>query len=353
MTLTSTRHETELDPVAFTAFANAQGWGDGLPLFPPTEDLVQRFVDASGRPADAVVASLDTAASEFTVEKIAVNAAMAGAAPDSMPLLCAAMAAMSDPRFDLPGINATTASVVPALFVNGSIRDELSIPYRQSCLGGAAGGGPAIGRALRLIARNVAGQRPGVTSESVFGQPARVAGIVVGEWEERSPWAPLAERLGVPGNAVTAFPAMGTTPVVDLIADTAANLLETIGKSMAYLGANNFLAQAIVREIAVAINPTWATKVLGREFPDVADVQAVLHEHASLPIEWFPPRLRLRLEEVDRVAPNGRVYLVTEPDDVIVLVCGGLGGLHATMLHSFSGTHSVTRAVEHAGHTGG
>jgi hypothetical protein len=348
VTLTSTRIEADLDPIAFTAFANDQGWGDGLPLIPPTEDLVQRFVDASGRTADGVVGTLETSASGFTVEKIAVNAVMAGAAPDAMPLLCAAMAAMSDPRFDLPGINATTASVVPALFVNGPIRDALSIPYRQSCFGGAAGPGPAIGRALRLIVRNVAGQRAGVTSESVFGQPARVAGIVVGEWEERSPWAPLAERLGVPGDAVTAFPAMGTQPVVDLVADTGANLLETIGKSMAYLGANNFLTQAIVREVAVAVNPTWATKVLGRDFPDIADVQALLHEHASLPIDWFPARLRAGLEEIGRVSPAGRVHLVTEPDDVLVIVCGGLGGLHATMLHSFSGTHSVTRAVQTA-----
>ena len=353
MTLTSTRVETDLDPIAFTAFATQQGWGDGLPLFPPTEDLVARFVEASGRAPDAVVASLEAASSEFTVEKIAVNAAMAGADPAAMPLLCAAVAALADPSVDLPGVNATTASVVPALFVNGPIRDDLDIPYRGSCFGGVAGAGPAIGRALRLVVRNVAGQRAGVTSESVFGQPARVAGIVVGEWEERSPWAPLAERLGVPGNAVTVFPAMGTTPVVDLVADTGANLLETIGKSMAYLGANNFLTQAIVREVAVAINPTWATKVLGRDFPDIADVQALLHEHASLPIEWFPARLRAGLEEIGRVMPDGRVHLVTEPADVVVLVCGGLGGLHATMLHSFSGTHSVTRAVEDSGQTGG
>jgi hypothetical protein len=185
--LLSDRFEADVDTRSFMAFAMKQGWGDGLPLVAPTEELVRAYIDASGIAGPDVVAYLPPSRAECTVELVAVNAVIAGAPEASMPLLCAALRAMADPAFDLAGINATTASVVPAVVVNGAIRNTLDIPYRESALGGYAGPGPAIGRALRLVVRNVAGQVAGVTSESVFGQPGRVTGIVVGEWEERSP----------------------------------------------------------------------------------------------------------------------------------------------------------------------
>jgi len=344
-TLTSERVETDLDPVAFMAHAEAAGWGDGLPLIPPTEERVREHVVASGRPADDVVAVLDTVATRFTVEKVAVNAVMAGTQPAAMPLLCAAIEAMTDPSQELSGLNATTAPVVSALFVNGPIRHRLDIPFAGGCFGGAAGPGPAIGRALRLVMRNVAGQRIGTTSESVFGQPARVTGIVVGEWEERSPWAPLAERRGVPGDAVTAYAAMGTANILDMVAASGADVLEVIGKSVAYLGTNAFVPQAVLAEVAIAINPTWATEIVGRDFPDIRDVQELIWRHASLPVDWFPARFHDDLEEWGRIKPDGRVHLVSSPEDVIVFVCGGNGGLHATFMQCFSGTLAATRPV--------
>ena len=345
MTLTSSLIEVDLDVGAFTRFANAAGWGDGLPLVPPTEDLVRQYIAAAGRPAEEIVASLTTVESLFSVEKIAINTAMAGAPAEAMPLICAAIAAMSDPAFDLAALNATTASVVPALFVNGPIRHRLDIPFGAGCFGGAIGSGASIGRALRLIMRNIAGQQSGTTSESVFGQPGRVTGVVVGEWEEQSPWPPLAERRGVDGDAVTVYGAMGTASIVELVAEHGPDVLEVVGKSLAYLGANNFLSQAVVSEVAVALNPTWVREVIGRDLPDIQDVQQLLWEHASLPVEWFPPPRRVGLEAEGRVSQGRRVHLVPGPEDIIVLVCGGLGGLHATMLHCFSGTHSVTAPV--------
>lgn len=345
MTLTSTRIETDLDVGAFTRFATERGWGDGLPVIPPTEDLVAEFVAAAHQPAAEEVARLETVESSFTVEKIAINAVMAGAPPQSMPLLCSAIVALCDPALDVPGINATTAPAIPALFVNGPLRNALDIPYQSSCFGGAVSNGPAIGRAVRLMMRNIAGQRSGSTSESVFGQPGRVAGIVVGEWEEMSPWPSLGERRGISGDAVTAYPAMGTASILDIVAHHGASVLEIIGKSLAYVGANNFVPQARVREVAVALNPTWAREVIGRDYPSIEDVQDLLWQHAHLPLGWFPEHLQRGLEAAERVDDDGRVHLVPNPEDITVLVCGGLGGLHATMLHSFSGTHSVTYPV--------
>ncbi|WP_226949027.1 hypothetical protein [Rhizorhabdus wittichii] len=304
--LSSRRHEVDEDIVAFNRFAMAQGWGDGLPLIPPTEARVQDFLVAGGRFPDELVAILPPLRAECTVEKIAVNAVMAGCAGDAMPLLCAAIEAMADPKFDLAGLNATTGSVVPAIIVNGPVRHALDIPCQAGCLGGVAGPAPAIGRAIRLIMRNVAGQLIDATSQSVYGTPGRVAGIVFGEWEERSPWAPLAERRGVAGDAVTVYGAMGTANICDVVADSAEGFLDIIAKSMAYPGANGFLTSSAFSETLCAINPVWA-EVIARAYPDMADVQAYLWDRCALPIDWWRPEYRAPIEALGRIGADGRV----------------------------------------------
>jgi len=203
--LTARRHHITSDPQAFDELARHRGWSDGLPLVPPTEERVAAFLAATGANGDDVVTKLPPSDAPVTLEKIAANAVMAGAPAASLPLIVAALGAMSDPEFDLHGLNATTGSVVPAVIVNGPVCFDLDIPFDAGCLGGADGNAASIGRAMRLVMRNVAGQRVGVTSQSVYGTPGRVAGIVFGEWEERSPWKPLAERRGVPGDAVTVY----------------------------------------------------------------------------------------------------------------------------------------------------
>lgn len=340
--LASTRHETELDIADFTAFANARGWGDGLPLIPPTETRVRTMLAQNNRFPDEVIARLPPMRAECTVEKIVINAVMAGAPPESLPLLIAAVEAVAEPDFELYGVNATTASVAPAFFVNGPVRDRLGIPYKHGCFGGAASAATAIGRAFRLIMRNVAGQAVGVTSQSTFGSPARICALVVGEWEERSPWAPLAERRGVKGDAVTAFGGMGTVNILDTTSQRAVEFLTMIGRSAAYPGTNGFSGAVPFCELFVALNPICA-EIIGKEMPNIEDVQEVLWRNASLPADWLEHLHREQLEEQGRVRADGRIYLTPEPKDIVVMVCGGTGGLHAALVHSF-GT-SLTQTV--------
>jgi hypothetical protein len=251
---------------------------------------------------------------------------------------------MTDKEVNLFALNTTTCCVIPGVFVNGPARHALGIPYGAGCFGGQAGPGPAIGRAIRLVMRNVAGQVVGLTSKSVFGQPARVTGIVVAEWEERSPWAPLAERRGVPGNAVTIKDVTGTIDVADILADNGVDLLEIIGKSLAFVGTNAFIdGDAGDAEIMVCIAPPWAD-LIAAAYPDVEAVQEKLVELAALPVAWWPAPHRARHERNGRVDARGMVPLVKRPDQMIVMVCGGLGNLHALALHSFGPTKSVTRA---------
>lgn len=342
--LSSRRHEAPLDALEFMRFAEREGWGDGLPLIPPTEERVQEYVIAGRRFPDEVIAVLPPLRAEATAEKIAINAAMAGAPPEAMPLIHAALVAMADPKFDLAGLNATTGSVVPAVVVNGPQRHDLRIPFGAGLLGGADGHAPSIGRAIRLVMRNIAGQHVGTTSKSVYGNPARVAGMVFAEWEERSPWTPFAERRGVAGNAVSIYGAMGSANICDVVADSADGFLEMIGKSLAYPGANGFLPSTAFSEAMVMINPVWA-EVIGRQYPDIADVQRILWEHAALPIDWFRPEYRASLEKLGHHTPDDRIHLCPTPDDLHVIVAGGEGGLHAHMLHSWGTCLTVTQAV--------
>ena len=345
--LASQRHEAELDVEAFGDFALEMGWSDGLPLVPPTESRVRHFLAENDRYPDEVIAVLPGNV-ECTVEKIVINAVMAGASAASLELIIAAIRSVADPDFELYGVNTTTAPVYPAFVVNGPIRDALDVPYGYGCLGGVATKSAAIGRAVRLIMRNVAGQVAGSTSQTTFGSPGRLGGILTGEWEERSPWAPLAERrAGIAGNAVTSFGTMGTMNIIDTTSHSAADFLEMIGKSMAYHGCNCFSGAVPFGEMMVAINPVCA-EIVGREMPDMADVQECLWGFGSLDAMELNAMHRGQLEQQGRIREDGRIYLTPEPKDMIVFVAGGLGGLHATGFHTFGTSLSQTKPIASA-----
>lgn len=345
--LTSARVETDDGVEAFTQDSLALGWGDGLPLIPPTEKRVRAFLSANDRFPDELIARMPDQ-SECTVEKIVINAVMAGAPPESLELIIAAIQSIAEPDFELYGVNATTASVYPAFVVNGPIRDVLNIPYSYGCTGGVATPAVAIGRAIRLIMRNVAGQVAGVTSQTTFGSPGRLAGLLIGEWEEQSPWAPLAQRrAGLVGNAVTSFGTMGTMNILDTTSQGAMAFLEMIGKSLAYPGANCFSPSMEYSEMMVGINPICA-QIIARELPTIEDVQEVMWRFASVPADWLEKHHRGQLEAQGRVRADGRVYATPEPKDMIAFVCGGLGGLHALGLHSFGSSLSQTKPIAQA-----
>ena len=308
---------------------------------------MREHVAASGRFPEEHLADLPPRNGRCTVEKLAVNAVMAGAPAAAMPLLCAAVEAMSEPDFNLFALNTTTSCVVPGVFVNGPIRHELEIPFEAGCFGGVAGPAPAIGRALRLLMRNVGGQVVGLSSKSVFGQPGRVdrhrgrrvgGALAVGA-------ARANGAASTPGaDASTVHGCTGTIDIADIVADNGADLLEVIGKSLAFCGTNAFIGAHHGAEILVCLPPPWA-ELIAASFPTVEAVQAELQRHAALPIDWWPMPHRAKAERDGRVDDAGMVHLVADPDHMLVMVNGGLGNLHALALHSFGPTRAVTRAL--------
>jgi hypothetical protein len=258
----------------------------------------------------------------------------------------AALEAISEPEWNAFGLTTTTSSVSPMLLVNGPSRDQVAIDYRAGCMGGAAGrGSMTIGRAVALCIRNIGGQRAGETTKTVFGQPARF-GFCIGEWEERSPWPSLAERRGYTADqdVVTVHGGKGTFPLADIHNDDARDLLYLIAKSIAFPLSNMYLGNLQNGEVVVAINPMWAER-FGAVFPDVDELQHFLRANAWQPIELWPAPNQQILRNKGRVDSEGRVHLVGRPDQIVPIVCGGLGSLHAIALPSFGESQMQSHAV--------
>jgi hypothetical protein len=336
--LRSERIEAPADPRAFHEFSLAEGFGDGLPLLAPTEDAVSALLAATPLGSDHVLGVLAPANVDATVEKVAVNAAMAGVEPGAFPYVVAALEAIMQPQFNWSALAATTSSVTPMLVVNGPKRAEYEFDMETGCHGGAAGrGSMTVGRAVQLCLRNIGGQKVGVTSKSVFGQPARACGLCFGEWEEESPWPSLAQRLGFDANdeVVTVHGGKGTFPFADIHNDDARDLLYLVAKTLAFPLSNLYLGSSAAHgETMVCVNPVWAQR-FAAVFPDVADLQGFLHEHAWQPIDLWPAGNRAILEQQGRVDEHGRVHLVERPDQYVPVVCGGRGSLHAVALPSW------------------
>jgi hypothetical protein len=346
--LTSDRLEVPADPRAFYEYSLSEGFGDGLPLFAPTEDAVRELLDATPLPPDHVVGELAPAMEECPVEKVAVNAAMAGVTPPAFAYVIAALEATMQPLFNWPALAATTSSVTPMLIVNGPKRAELEFDMETGCMGGAAGrGSMTVGRAVQLCLRNIGGQKVGMTSKSVFGQPARSAGLCFGEWEEESRWPSLAQRRGFAPNdeVVTVHGGKGTFPMADIHNDDARDLLYLVAKTIAFPLSNLFLGvSGNIGETVVCVNPVWGQR-FAAAFPEAGDAEAFLHEHAWQPIELWPEGNQAILREQERVGADGRVHKASRPDQYQIVVCGGRGSLHAIALPSWGESQMQSVAV--------
>ncbi|MFI5327419.1 MAG: hypothetical protein ACHQ7H_14360 [Candidatus Rokuibacteriota bacterium] len=206
---------------------------DGLPAVPPTATRVAAAVAASGRSRDELVAEMPPNLGRATVERIAINAVMAGCRPEYIPVVLAAVEAVCDDRFCLLGVSGTTDAVAPLVIVNGPIRHALDINSGAGVFGPGWRANATIGRAVRLCWINIGGARPGGISMSTFGGPGRYT-YCIGENEEASPWEPLHVEHGFePGESTVAVLAAEAPQIVaDTRSRNAVDLLTTIVRSV-------------------------------------------------------------------------------------------------------------------------
>jgi hypothetical protein len=203
-----------------------RGWTDGLPVVPPTPERVLRMLRGTTRDPAEVVAVVPPDLVECRVEKVAVNAVMAGCLPEHLPVVLAAVEAACADEFALHGLLATTYFSGPLVVVNGPVARRIGMNSGVNALGQGNRANATIGRALQLVVRNVGGGRPGGIDRATLGNPGKVS-FCFAEREEDSPFAPLAADRGVPGDAVTLFAGSGLQPVVDQLSRTPESLART------------------------------------------------------------------------------------------------------------------------------
>jgi len=193
-----------------------RGWTDGLPVVPPTEARVLRMLEGTTRAPDEVVAVVPPDLIELTVEKVAINAVMAGCRPEYLPWVLAAVEAVCNDEFNMHGVLATTMPVGPVIIANGPGTRAIGMNSGGNALGQGNRANLTIGRALQLVVRNVGGGRPGGVDRATHGNPGKLA-FCFAEDEVDSPWTSLAESRGVPAgvDALTVFAGEGTRCIVD------------------------------------------------------------------------------------------------------------------------------------------
>ena len=147
----------------------SKGWTDGLPVVPPTEPPVRAMLEAVGLDPDVQVAFITNRQVAISAEKVAINAVMAGCRPEYLPVVLAAVQAVTDPAFNLHGVSTSTHFSAPLLVVHGPIRERIALNCSFGVFGPGHRANATIGRALRLVMINLGGAKPGETSMSTFG----------------------------------------------------------------------------------------------------------------------------------------------------------------------------------------
>ena len=305
-----------------------RGWSSGFPLLPPTREKVDWMLSGTDRAPDELVGVVRPKGGQATVEKIAVNAVMAGCLPSYMPILITAVEAMTDPAFDLAQVAATAGTSAPLLIINGPIRNQLRVNYGTGALGPAWRANVTIGAAVRLILTNIGRALPGITDMSVIGWPGDFS-LCIGENEEANPWQPLHVEKGFAreANTVTAVAIYG---ILDLMAttDRATDVLGHYATVIAGSGSSHSIFQGTL----LLLSPEPAALIASEGFSK-NDVKQYLFNHVTLPFgkakvlatggNGGKNAVGELLKLGEPLADDIEINLLPCPDDVNVVVVGG------------------------------
>ena len=305
-----------------------RGWSDGLPVVPPTEERVLRMLEGTSRAPDEIVAIVPPDLVPVTVEKVAVNAVMAGCKPEYLPVVLAAVAAACTDEFNMHGLLATTMPVGPVLIVNGPIRRQIGMNSAGNVLGQGNRANNTIGRALQLVVRNVGGGRPQEVDRAAHGNPGKIT-FCFAEDEEGSPWTPLPVQMGRPAgeNMVTLFPGEGPRTIVDQMSRTAESLAGSIASCLRTLH-NPKLVLGF--DCILVVGPEHA-RVFSDDGWDRDRVLAELHARLQIPGEEI-------VRGAGGIAEGVPAHLASatlpkfRPNGLLLVHAGGRAGLFSAMI---------------------
>lgn len=316
-----------------------RGWGDGLPLVPPTVERVAAMLAGDSGDPDEVIATLPPRFGQATRRMIAINAVLAGCEPSHLPVLVAAVRALDRPELNLRGVNATTHPVAPLLIVHGQAAVDGGYNSGLGAFGPGNRANATTGRALRLILLHIAGATPGPGDVSTQGGPAKYS-YCVAENVEESPWGSYTDHA----SAVTIHCGEAPHNVHDMESSDPASVLDKVASAMVSWGSNNapisqgeFFVALCPEHAALCANAGWsrenvASYLFNRAMVRVGDARA-----AFKLLAWAP--WQAALDDDDRVS------MTEHPDNIKVIVVGG-PGKHSSVIPSWGMTKSVTEAID-------
>jgi len=318
------------------------GWTDGLPIVPPTEALVRRFLAAAALQTSDVVGVEPVRRRRITAEKVAIAAVMAGCLPEHMSVVVALVKAVCEPVYGLHGCAASTGGSAPFVVVNGPIRRELEMNATHNVLANGSRANATIGRTLRLLIVNVLGGIPGRLDRSTLGHPGKFS-FCVAEDEEDSPWLSLAAERGIPAgvSAVTVLAAESPHQIMNEWTREPREILETYA---AAIRANMLTYSIWAGNYALVIAKQQRDAIAAAGWSK-RDVREYVFESARVRrSEWRTVGKSAIAARKD----EGTVYAaLRSPDDLLVVAAGGPAGGFGAVVPPWYGAKSlaVTRRI--------
>ena len=337
--------EAPEDLEEFNAFFMERRWGDGLMLMPPTKERVARMLQHTDRAPDEIVSTIAPRYGAATVERIAINAVMAGCRPEYLPLLIAAAEALGTPEFHLQAIQTTTNPSTVWLAINGPAAKRFGINSGGNCLGPGSWANGTLGRAVRLMLQNIGGGLPGDMDKATQGQAAKWA-MCCAENEEASPWEPLHVERGFAREAstVTVVGALGTWNM-NMTAKHADEILAMIADTMQYPASSDYVYGGAPWLI---VSPQHA-RIFKNSGLEKIDVKRRLWEASKMRAgrsrgNEFERTKTARRADLGEIGPDTMIPISVRPEDITLFVAGGAGA-HSVFVPVSAHTRSVTREI--------
>jgi len=317
-----------------------QGWTDGFPVVPPSEQSIEAMLAVVDFQKDTVVATIEARNTVITADKVVLNAIMAGCLPKYMPVIVSAIKGMCHPDFSYHGMATSTGGASLVVIVNGPIAEQLGINSRENVFGPGVRANMTIGRALRLLMMNSLNTRPGVLDRSTIGSPGKIS-FCFAENEAGSPWDPLHVERGFDrkDSTTTVYAAEDIIQVYNQLARTPEALLLGMADAMANMGSVNIVGQQNV----IAVFAGEHTQVLSDNGWNKKQIKRYLFENAKRKIADLKRSARLPGEPQPEDENTWR-HAVSNPDDILIVCAGGEVGNFSACLLGWSSLKS-TRAV--------
>ena len=344
--VTQDRVELANDPADLQEFFFDNGWTDGLPVVPPTAGKVAAMLAAAGRRREEQIGPIPPRMRVANLEKIAINAVLAGCRPEYFPVVLAALEAALDDDVRLYGIQTATNTSSPLLIVNGPIIAALKFNARGNLFGQGFRANATIGRALQLILRNIGGDMPGETDMATHGHAGKFA-FCIAENEDESPWEPLHVERGYARTDSTVTVIGGSSPqnIFTYGCETGEEILGHFVGALTGLGHNNIIFPT---GPLLVLSPEHA-HTLARDGFTKNRIREHLFRKARIPLTRFARRTiaglhHRRARWFAEAGDPRHIGIADRPVDINIVVAGG-AGIHSQFVPTSFSYAPVTRRI--------